>query len=293
MEEYKLRIKFSRICLEAECFYDVMHDRGFLISEPSFSDADKTIRNPNGPRSPRFGSEISDNNAYAERYRCDCGRYVGAVFENEICPECNTPIQFKDTDISYTGWLNFSPYKLINPLYYTRLQSALSKKILEDIISNENIITSTGIIRKHNNDIEIKKSLLRYHNIGIYELYLHFEEIMEYFKTKRKPKAKLIDSLIKEKNMVFTSKIPVYSTNLRPQSISAESYYFSPVDRNINPLTSISINLKTARPIEVPLYLHAAQKRVNDLWDLNFSVCNTKDGIIRSQVLGGQFNYSS
>jgi hypothetical protein len=46
------------------------------------------------------------------------------------------------------------------------MQSALSKKVLENIISNENIITANGQIRKHTDQIEVKKSMLVYHNIG-------------------------------------------------------------------------------------------------------------------------------
>ena len=120
----------------------------------------------------------------------------------------------------------------------------------------------------------------------------HFAEIMTYYKSKRKQKADLIDELIRDQDMVWTSKLPVYSTVLRPQSISQESYFFSPIDREINPLTNISINLKKASPIEVPLYLYQAQMRANQLWALNFSLIDKKTGVVRSQVLGGEFNYS-
>ena len=69
-------------------------------------------------------------------------------------------------------------------------------------------------------------------------------------------------------------------------------YYFVPQDRQINPLTNISINLKKASPIEVPLYLFQAQMRCNELWALNFSLIDSKYGWVRSSVLGGEFNYS-
>ena len=115
-------------------------------------------------------------------------------------------------------------------LLYHRLQSALSKKNLENIISNENIITSSGIIRKHTDVLEVKKSMLTYHNIGLKEFYENYEEIMLYYKNKRKQKADLIDSLIRDKDIVWTSKIPVYSTVLRPQGVTVESYYFSPIN---------------------------------------------------------------
>ena len=287
-----MRIKFSRINFESECAYDVINGKGFLISDTPFSDIDKSIRTMDGPRSPRFGTTYGDANEFMDRYHCKCGKYIGATFEGEKCPECNTVIEYKDVDIMYTGWLNFYPYKIINPLYYQRLQSALSKKNLENIISNENIITSSGVIRKHNDTIEVKKSMLTYHNIGLKEFYDNFEEIMLYYKGKRKQKADLIDSLIKDKDCVWTSKLHVYSTVLRPQGITVESYYFSPIDKQIHPLTNISLNLKKASPIEIPLYLYQAQMRANELWALNFSLIDGKHGWARANVLGGQFNYS-
>lgn len=287
-----MRIKFSRLNFESECMYDCISGKGFLITDTPFSDIDKSIRTMNGPRSPRYGTTYGDNNEFMDRYHCKCGKYIGATFEGEKCPECNTVIEYTDVDILYTGWLNFYPYKVINPLFYQRLQSALSKKNLENIISNENIITSSGIIRKHSDTIEVKKSMLTYHNVGLKEFYDNYEEIMLYYKQKRKQKADLIDSLIEDKNYVWTSKIPVYSTVLRPQGITVESYYFSPIDKQIHPLTNISLNLKKASPIEVPLYLYQAQTRVNELWALNFSLIDGKHGWTRANVLGGQFNYS-
>lgn len=63
-------------------------------------------------------------------------------------------------------------------------------------------------------------------------------------------------------------------------------------DKQIHPLTNITLNLKKASPIEVPLYLYQAQMRVNQLWALNFSLIDGKHGWTRAQVLGGEFNYS-
>lgn len=287
-----MRIKFSKINFESESMYDCIHGKGFLIRDTPFSDIDKSIRNMDGPRSPRYGTTYGDNNEFMDRYHCKCGRTIGAAFEGEECPFCHEKIEYTDVDIMYTGWLNFYPYKIINPLFYQRMQSALSKKNLEAVISNENIINSNGIIRKKDDVMEVKKSMLMYHNIGLHEFYENFEEIMMYFRSKRKQKADLIDSLIRDKDLVWTSKIPVYSTVLRPQGVTTESYYFSPIDKQVHPLTNITINLKKASPIEVPLYLYQAQMRVNELWALNFSLIDGKHGWTRGNVLGGEFNYS-
>ena len=288
-----MRIKFSKINLEAECAWDCINNQGFLINDTPFSDVDKSIRNMDGPRSPRFGTTWNDPGEFADRYRCTCGNYVGAQFEGELCPDCNTPIEYVDIDVLYHGWLNFSPHKLISPLYFQKLQSALSKKVLEGIISNENIITFNGVIRKYSDPIEIKKSMMLYYNIGLKEFYENYEEIMLYYKKKRKPKADLMDQLIAEKDYVWSSKFPVYSTALRPHSVTTESHYFSPIDRQINPLTKISLNLKNASEIEIPLYLYQAQNRINLLWQLNFSLIDGKYGWLRSKTLGGEFNYSA
>lgn len=117
-----------------------------------------------------------------------------------------------------------------NTLMYQRLQSAIGRKNLENIIANDNIITANGQIRHYNDDIEVKKTTLRYHNIGLKEFYDNYEEILEYFKTKRKDKVALIDQLIQDKAIVWTSKYPVYSSALRPEGINVESYFFSPLN---------------------------------------------------------------
>lgn len=162
-----MRIKFSRINFETECMYDCINGRGFIIRENPFNDTEKSVCNMDGPRSPRFGGTWSSESEFMEKSRCQCGKYIGAAFEGEICPECGTKIEYKDVDMLYTGWINLFPYSIINPLYYHKLQSALSKKVLENIISNENIITSNGQIRTHKDNIEVKKSILIYHNIGL------------------------------------------------------------------------------------------------------------------------------
>jgi DNA-directed RNA polymerase beta' subunit len=51
--------------------------------------------------------------------------------------------------------------------------------------------------------------------------------------------------------------------------------------------------LKTAAPIEVPLYLYQAQMRSNTLWDVVFSLIDKKHGWTRANVLGGMFNYTT
>lgn len=110
-----MRTKFERLNFESEYFSDIINGRGFLIKDLPFSDVDKSVRNMDGPRSPRYGTTYGDTNEFMDRYHCKCGKYCGAAFEGETCPECGTKIEYTDVDIMYTGWLNFYPYHIINP----------------------------------------------------------------------------------------------------------------------------------------------------------------------------------
>lgn len=110
-----MRVAFERMNLETECFYDLINGRGFLINDKPYSDVDKKIRPAGGPRSPLYGTTFRDDGEFLDRYKCSCGKFIGAMFEGEVCPECKTEVKFRDVDIGFTGWLNFSPYKIINP----------------------------------------------------------------------------------------------------------------------------------------------------------------------------------
>ena len=87
-----MRIKFSKINFETECFNDCINGRGFIINDVPFSDVDKTIKTLDGPRSVRYGTTYGDNDEFMDRYHCKCGKYIGATFEGEVCPECGTKL---------------------------------------------------------------------------------------------------------------------------------------------------------------------------------------------------------
>ena len=132
-----------------------------------------------------------------------------------------------------------------------------------------------------------------YVGIGLIEFRKNFNEILDYFKEKKKKKADEIERLKSEVSSVFCSKIPIYSTLLRPQSSTADTYYFNSIDKQVNPLFSLSEKIKTAEEIDKHFILGRIQQRVNALWDENFKLLNGKEGLIRGQILGGSLNYTS
>lgn len=267
---------------------DIISRRGFTITEAAEVHLDtKPVKALYGSRSPLYGTDYSDEQAFIERYRCQCGEFKGAQFEGEICPICNTPIEAKDADIEFTGWISLGNNYIIQPYYYQLLMETIGKQNLPDIVITRNKVDKDGHIRKLNADEIVDAPKHPYVGIGLVEFRERFEEIMLYFKSTKKKKADIIDKILSEKSSVFTSHIPIYSTLLRPQSFSTDTYYFNSIDKNINPLFSLSEKLKTPRDIEVHYILARIQNRVNKLWDINFNMLNGKDGWIRDQMLGG------
>ena len=80
---------------------------------------------------------------------------------------------------------------------------------------------------------------------------------------------------------------------VQQRTVESCDLYEDKCDKQVHPLTSISLNLKKASPVEVPLYLYQAQMRANELWALNFQLIDGKNGWIRGNVLGGEFNFTS
>ena len=283
------------------CFYnDLMTGNGFLITEPGDMSLDGVKRKSlYGPRSELYGTTYSDEQSFIERYRCDCGDMRGKIFEHEICPLCNSEVVQRDININFTGWISLGDAKCINPLYYNILKDTLGKKnVFPDIVNAKKKVDRDGHMSKVTEDDyeDGKKPSSPYAGIGIDEFRLNFNEIMDYFIKKYKSNPKKVENLrkIKRESMnIFTSHIPIYSTFLRPQSSTSESFYFTGVDKCINPLFTLSEHIKTCLDIERPIILNRIQKRVNDLWDINFDLLNGKEGHIRDQLMGGGLNYSS
>ena len=94
---------------DAECELDFLLGRGFEITQTAIQGRD--TKSEFGIHSPKFGSDWSDDDAFAERYRCKCGEMVGKVYEGETCPICHTKIEFKDVDLKITGWIKLHEYK--------------------------------------------------------------------------------------------------------------------------------------------------------------------------------------
>ena len=72
--------------IDKEAEQDLKMGKAFIVYEP-IKDRKSTdgSYNKGGIRSDFFYSEISSDNAYKERYSCDCGYLLGKSHESTLC----------------------------------------------------------------------------------------------------------------------------------------------------------------------------------------------------------------
>ena len=291
----KQKVRVRRRNWDVDCILDCTTGNGFLITEPSDFTLDGTKKKSlYGPQSPLFGTTYTDEQSYMTRFRCECGAFHGRAFEGETCPICGAKIEDKGMDVNFTAWISLGEHKAINPAYYKILRSVIGKKAFPEIITIKQKVDKNGNRSAiTSEDLEETNPSSPFVGIGLIEFRKRFVEIMEYYKTVKKNKVNRIDRLIREQLSVFTSSIPVYTTALRPQSLTSDTYYFTSIDKQINPLISLRDSLEESAEIELPLLLNRIQTRINAMWDFNFELFNGKEGFIRDQILGGALNLTS
>jgi hypothetical protein len=294
----KQRVVLSRLNWDVEYYHDIMSGIGFEISEPAEVDTGEgKIKSLYGSQSPLYGTTYSDEQAFIERYRCKCGKFASRQFEGEECPFCHTKVEYRDSNINITGWINLGSNRIINPYYYHLFTKVLGGnshgKVFDDIINTRYKITKNGLKEKPKDEEYDYVPLSPYSGIGIDSFYDNYDNILRYFQSIKKNKVDTLEILLHEKDSVFTSHIPIYSTLLRPQSMTSDTFYFGSIDKHINTIFRLSENIKDCIDTERDYILWRIQRRANCMWDLCFDMLTGKEGFIRDQLLGGSLNYTS
>lgn len=287
----KQLVRLTRLNWDQEYLMDIYKGNGFLITEPAIFQLDESKQKSlYGAKSPLYGTNYEDETAFIERYRCQCGEYKGKLFENMECPLCHTKVKYEDINIQFTGWISLGNNFIINPYWYNLMDKCLGKDVLDEIVTAKTSVDVDGHLRIARPDEWDCKASHPYAGIGLIEFRKRFEEIMKYFRGIKKKKESEFDTIIGSSSSVFASKIPIYSTFLRPQSTTCDSFYYNSIDKQINPLFNLSEKIKSAEEIDKIVILDRMQKRANAMWDENFSLLNGKEGWIRGQLLGGSLN---
>lgn len=274
---------------------DIINGNGFDVTEGIYSKRG-TEKNMNGLQSPRFGADWSDEKGYDNKYSCECGYLNGIIYNGETCPKCKTKIDVRKVQLNITAWISLHNYYIIHPIYYRKLESMLSKAKLEEIIKRPEAIDKFG-------DLVYDESK-PYAGIGIMGFKEKFDDIMESVYSKKGfKKIELYKDIMNNKEKVFVSHIPLYSSVARPTINKDGKYTYNTIDKIYSPIFSMSKLLKNYEPgqiivrrnrhMEISDILYQIQEDLMEAWEIICEDIAHKEGIIKRDILGGMINYSA
>lgn len=290
--------------LEVDYMVDMIMHNGFEITKPNkYSEVNINIDAL--VNSPRFMDT---------EYTCDCGAFIGRDILGQECPCCHSEIRLRSLNFEYTGWINIGNHKVITPTYYKKLTRVLGKNMLKFILGdykedksvkyNDN---DTAFEERKNrkkrgkqavNDINtIRKKIAKirhcYEGIGHDAFYRHFEEIMRNCSLSQHQEE--METLIEEKESIFTSKIPVYSTAFRPVVKTSEDLKYPKVNKFFSSICSIQTRLPDMiLDVEITQALNDIQAKWIEAADYAIKMeMSKKKGSIRSEIVGGTFSFSA
>ena len=242
-------ITLKRLNLEQEYLVDMITNNGFLIEK------DQRYMSTN------VDQMINTSKFMDCEYRCDCGSFIGQDLVGQKCPRCNTEIALHSLNFQYTGWINLGEHHVISPVYFAIVKRVLGNNMLKFIMGdykadysvpyNENNTDfeenkknkKTGRVSPNDIAAIIKKIPMSkhcYQGLGLDQFYNRFEEIMLACAPKSHPELQL---LLDNKDAVFTSKIPIYSTAFRPVSKTSETMFYPRINKWFSMICAIYCKL--------------------------------------------------
>lgn len=296
--------RVTKLDLDFECKYDLVTKKGIRItSAEAFKKSEKKYH---GLQSVFFGTDFSDEQSFAERYRCKCGKYIGKMYEGNVCENCGTEVHYVDVDLSKTGWIILDHFMVMSPIYAQKLTEALgtadSEKVLTRIIETEFPGEEKTPIQAHRDEELLKKH--PFCKKGMRWLVSNIDKVLDYYEQKKPTKAKLFAELRADKDKLFTHSIPVYSSVLRIETpgekdrklykLRINTIYQSlirssnAINEKGNPKNMDENDLMT-----VDRYLYQMHKEVLNLFQEIFNMLSGKRGEINSRVIAGRYNFSA
>lgn len=298
---YDIDVCLERINLDEERKRDIKTNNGFIITADTKS-VKKDVKDINGIYSTRFGQTLQDVNAFANRYKCKCGHLEGRIYYGVKCPICGEKVKFIDDNFEYFGWIVLKdPYYIIHPALYSAIESFFGASTnskskdqrLNNIIKVVDEKDEDGFTRK----LE-KESSEPFYGIGMIDFVERFDEIMEFYLKKYPNKKDKYDSIMKDRDKVFTQSIPVYTTQLRPFSIEGRTMSYEDANTIYSVMVKLAAvinrdNLKIFRKKKPKNQcLYDLQTKFNELYKEQIKILATKKGEIR-QNFGGRYNFSA
>ena len=302
---YFINTELEVIDLDKECEDDIASGDGFLISAPKAT-IKKDINNPDGIYSPKFGPKFGDKNPFGDRYSCECGFYTGRINHGLECPVCHKTCKFIDDRMDIFGWIRVNePYHIIHPHFYDALNyifgsspynkdgKRMKGTKLENMLNYNPKVDINGFI----GECEFKPDKEPFFGIGMIDFYERFDEILDYYIKLNPKKMDYYNEIQKYRNIVFCHSIPVYTTHLRPSSITDGCMRYEPnnacynmINRHVHKINKTTRNMnrdKTTKNID----LFSTQSLYMKLCNNIIKNMSGKKGNIR-MLFGGRFNFA-
>lgn len=246
-----------------------------------------------------------------EEYACECGKFQGKFYEGTVCPSCGKPVEFVGLNIDKYGWIDLSLSKynedgvliekgngchVIEYIPYLQLEKVIGRDNLRQIIHVRNTITITGDVDTE--ELEALREIspeAKYYYYGIEGFFEKYDEILEYYWELRGNKHQKVYEYLKNRDLVFTDKIPVVSIILRPAMRIEGGLKLD--DINIK-YQNILKNLSMLRdPNLIPIIRDATIEQIQAefmlLSEEVLEAIKSKAGLIRNQICGTRINFSA
>ena len=293
-------MKLERINLEHEYYTDMIEHNGFRIEN----------ENPYSATDPDL---LVNSSKFTDcEYRCDCGAFIGRDIIGQKCPRCGSEILLHSLNFQYTGWIDISPHRIIAPAYFIILKRVLGNNLTnyilgnykadyavqynendKDFEQNKKTKKSGRVSQQDINYIEQKIPVNKrcFRGLGHDQFYERFEEVL----TACVPKSnEELYILLDNKEAVFTSKIPIYSTAFRPVSKTSETKFYPKINKWFSGIASICCKMNSmVLDIEIIQALNYIQNYLIEACEhLIRTEISKKEGFVRSEIVGGTFSFS-
>ncbi|MCM1231732.1 MAG: hypothetical protein NC489_16565 [Ruminococcus flavefaciens] len=261
-------VRFKKVSPDEK--YERLKKKGLNID---ISNSEITVNGKkpmDGIFSPLFGADSTQDTPI---FTCDCHKLTGGVNVGRVCPDCGTTVRTIEADLRIMGHIDIAPYHILTFHGYQAF-----KKIFKNM---DEIITTTRRINRAGKVVDN----------GI-------PTLMELYDDYNKVYAERIGL---DRNIVFMTKIPVYSSRLRPLMemgrttltiLDVNKHYLSAVNL-ANILKSTTLMPAFSRDIEIQRTLNQLQQEINGVFKIIMEQINGKSGVFRRALASGRLDNSS
>lgn len=260
-------------------------------------DIDKVISqnvfDPNGLFSKRiFGSLES-----SQEYSCECGSTHGTLYQGTTCSECGTVVEKTEATIDRHGWIDLQDVYIVKYVAYQFLSKIIGEKNLKEILFLPNKIDRDGEIDMSAvEEIRAAHARNKYYHYGVDGFRENYHEILNYYHELSGKKHPDIYDFIQSPDDVFTNKINVISTILRPAMRTADGLKMDEINKTyVDIIRDAGIANQRVGVIKIIKDIATADIQAGylALSEMILDAIKSKRGLIRQNIVGSRVNFSS